>query len=85
MKQELSDAVIGNLSKSTSLNDISSQEEDGILNDTTMIDGMDSSSGSQSGQYVYVYILCGYVYVYAIVWKNFGVKYILLKVPPDEN
>ena len=50
--------MASNLSRSTSLNDISSQEEDGILDATTMTDGVIDNTGSQSGQYMCVYIQC---------------------------
>ena len=53
--------MMSNLSRSTSLNDISSQEEDGILDATAMTDGVDNS-GSQSGQ-------CNYV-IYILMMKN---------------
>ena len=42
---------MSNLTRSASLNDINSQEEDSIVDPTTMTDGIDSS-GSQSGQYM---------------------------------
>ena len=71
---------MSNLSRSTSLNDISPQEEDGILDATTMTDGIDNS-GSQSGQYIcYVYILLMEIKYIISIDAAIHLSYNLVKV-----